>query len=267
MQLNIPNPFRWLRPKSPAFTASASPSDFQTSAAPITPRSGPASPSGFMASASPQDFAAKVVGSYRYRTAAPSERARMLRSAAETVASKPAASVAPMRSAPVKVATVKPAPRKADWDKLNREMESLAAMADRAVARVRAEKVRAEVAGLSGLDLTRAATRQQLAKSGLTASTQAPGSMPAPDGVGGELDTVRRSKPSANPVWTPEPSQDVRLRECNAYYSELLAEIEAEYQAALKAGFVPQELLYRKSRTKKEYILAIDKILGRDPRK
>lgn len=260
------NPLQWFRPKS-GFTASAMPSDFQTSAAPIAPRPGPASPSGFMASASPQDFAAKVVGSYRYRTAAPSERARMLRSAAETVASKPAASVAPMRSAPAKVAPVKPAPRKADWDKLNREMESLAALADRAVTRVRAEKERTEIASLTGLDKTRAGFKAQLAKSGLTASTQAPGSMPAPDGVGGELDTVRRSKPSANPAFVPEPSQDVRLRECNKYYSDLLAEIEVEFQAALKAGRIPQELLYRKVRTQKEWTMATDKILGHDIRK
>src|SRR5271155_5440840 len=127
----FPRLFR--RPET--FTASASPENFETHAAPLMPRPGPASPSGFMASASPQDFAAKVVGSYRYQTATPSERARMLRNAAETVASKPAASVAPLRSTPAKVATVKLAPRKADWDKLNREMESLAAMADRAVAR------------------------------------------------------------------------------------------------------------------------------------
>jgi DNA polymerase III gamma/tau subunit len=257
------NPLQWFRPKS-GFTASAMPSDFQTSAAPMAPRPGPASPAGFMASASPQDFAAKVVGSYRYRAATSSERARMLRSAAETVASKPAASVAPLRSTPAKVAPVKPAPRKADWDKLNREMESLAALADRAVTRVRAEKERTEIASLTGLDKTRAGFKAQLAKSGLMA--QSTGSA-IPDGVGQESAAVKRSKPSQNPAFVPEPSQDVRLRECNRYYSELIAEIEVEYQAALKAGRIPQELLYRKVRTQKEWTMATDKILGHDIRK
>ena len=262
MQFNIPNPLRWLRHKSPAFTASAASADsLQTHAAPIIPRPGPASPSGFMASSmsQPSDVAARVVGSHRYRTATPTARAEMLRHAASQMTSAPASSVAPLRSTPAKL-TAKPAPTDADWNKLSREMDSLAAMAHRAVSRVRAEKARAEIASLTGLDKTRAAIRAQFSGDDVSAADVV-------DEKKNVTKICQRSKPSQNPVWTPEPSVDVRLRECRAYYEELIAENEVEYQAALKAGRIPQELLSRRSRTQKEFTLALDKILGHDIRK
>lgn len=273
MQFTIPNPFRWLRSKSPAFTASADSADsFQTHAAPMVPSSGPAKPSGFMASSAPQDNTARIVNSYRFKTSPPAQRAAILKAEAERLSAAPAAIAevareigarpgavaALMRSGPAKVTTVKPAPRKAaDWDKLSREMGTLAALADRAVARVRAEKERAEIGSLTGLDKTAASFRAQLANTGLA----------APDGTGGELDAVKRSKPSQNPAFVPEPNRDVRLRQCNDYYKQELAEIEVELDAAKKRGRIPQELLSRKARTEKEWTLASDKILGRDIRK
>jgi len=262
MQFNIPNPLRWLRHKSPAFTASAASADsLQTHAAPIIPRPGPASPSGFMASSmsQPSDVAAKVVGSYRYRTATPTARAEMLRHAASQMTSAPASSVAPLRSGPAKVTPVKAAPCKADWDKLTREMASLAALADRAVARVRAEKARAEIASLTGLDKTRAAIRAQFSGDDVSAADVV-------DEKKNVTKICQRSKPSQNPAFVPEPSVDVRLRECRAYYEQLIAENEVEYQAALKAGRIPQELLSRRSRTQREFTLALDKIRGVDVR-
>jgi hypothetical protein len=255
--MHFSNPFSWFRPKPETFTAcAASAGSFQTSATPSLPLHRPASPSDFQAAVAPlqpQDFGGKVVSSYRYRVAAPTARAAMLRTAADSMAA-PVASVAPLRSGPAKVAPVKSAPSASDWTKLNAEADSLLALAGKALIRVRQEKQRAEISALSGLDKTRAAFRAQIAELEPTPTMDVPA-------------IVKRSKPSQNPAFIPEPSQDVRLRECNKYYADLLAEIEIEYQAAIKAGRISQELLARRRRIDIEWKNANDKILGRDIRK
>jgi hypothetical protein len=178
---------------------------------------------------------------------------------------KPTAQAAPLRSSPVAPArpAAKVAPRKpVNVHALSAEVDTLVADIGRAISRVRAE---AERKSLKGLDLTRAALKIQLAKNGLTAST-APGSMPAPDGVGQESAAVKRSKPANNPAFVPEPSRDVRLRECNDYYRQELADIDAEIAKADRARLIPTELLGRRRRTNAEWTEASDKILGRDVR-
>jgi hypothetical protein len=201
-------------------------------------------------------FRATVENSHRWKTATPEQRTAWVRR--EVSKSAPVASVAPSRPGPAALVPVKKAaPSASDWSKLNAEAEQLLSLAGRALARVRADKARAEVASLTGLDKARAGFKAQLANSGLA----------APDGTGGELDAVKRSKPSQNPAFVPEPNSTVRVRQCRAYYEQELAEIEVELQDAIKRGKIPQEIIARKNRTEKEYTLALDKALGRDIRK
>jgi hypothetical protein len=207
---------------------------------------------------------AKMVGSRRWQAASPEQREGLLAHAASTrPITKPSIKYpAPGRQ----VASGKPSSfsgiaLRATAEKLNDGLEEL----NDALVRYAAKKNPAPKKLLRGLDLAAAATKLELQRNGFTAFSG--DDVSADDAVTMNPGKIcKRSKPSQNPAFVPEPSVDVRLRECRAYYEELIAENEVEYQAALKAGRIPQELLYRRSRTQKEFTLALDKIRGVDVR-
>jgi len=228
------------------------------------------------------NFIPKMLTSFRFRSATPQAQAAMLRSVADQVAAPSVspgsftASAAPVASTPrprsgppakVTRPAASVAPRKpVDVAKLSRELDALAAMADTALAHARAERQRRELSGLKGLSLTAAATRQQLTESGFIASTKAPGSMPAPDGVGQESAAVRRSKPDQWPAYVPPVPQEIRLKQCNDYYSEALSQARAELERARLAGFIPNSIPARIRRLDREWTEAANKIRGFDVR-
>jgi hypothetical protein len=144
-------------------------------------------------------------------------------------------------------------------EKLTFEVEELTRLAGRALARVRQEKARAEIASLTGLDKTRAVFKAQLSKSGLL--SQSTGSA-TPDGVGQESAAVKRSKPSQNPAFQPQPNRDVRLKESNAHFSQLAKETDLEIEQATKRGKIPQELLARRRRIDADWRKQNDNIMS-----
>jgi len=131
----------------------------------------------------------------------------------------------------------------------------LLALAGKALTRVRQDRARAEIASLTGLDKTAAAFKAQLSSDDVV------------DEKANISKIVKRSLPSQNPVWQPEPSVDVRLREARQYYEVVIGEAETELERAQKAGFIPQEIPARLRRLKIERDTALDKIRGRDIRK
>ena len=200
----------------------------------------------------PQGFRAQIEKSYRWRTASPEQREFLLSRYAASAPAKPTATGTPAIKYPTPARSQAPAKSFSSLalKSLGHELDGLLEKATNVLARTRAEKM----AGLSGLAKASAAFKAQLGNSGLA----------APDGVGGEDDAVRRSKP----VIRPDPPEfvETRLAQNNAYFADLMKHANDELEQATSRGRIPQELLSRIRRIDIEWKNSNDKIRGVDVR-